>query len=98
MERSRLKVFENRVLRNIFWPKRDEVTGEWRKLHKRELNDLYYSPNLSDKIKNEMSWARSRYGGEEIFIQDFGGEPEGKRPLADLALDADNTKMDLQDV
>jgi hypothetical protein len=43
---SRLSVFENRVLRKIFGPKRDEVTGEWRKLHNEELNDLYCSSNM----------------------------------------------------
>jgi len=46
MERHRLRVFENRVLRKIFGPKRDEVTEEWRKLHNEELNDLYSSPNI----------------------------------------------------
>jgi hypothetical protein len=45
-EERRLRVFENRVLRGIFGPKRDEVTGEWRKLHNEELNDLYLSPNM----------------------------------------------------
>jgi hypothetical protein len=40
-EEHRMRVFENRVLRGIFWPKRDEVTGEWRRLHNEELNDLY---------------------------------------------------------
>jgi hypothetical protein len=45
-EDPRLSVFENRVLRKIFWAKKDEVTGEWRKLHNKELNDLCYSPNL----------------------------------------------------
>jgi hypothetical protein len=41
-----LRLYENRVLRSIFWPKRDEVTGEWRKLHNEELNELYSSPNI----------------------------------------------------
>jgi len=45
-QEHRLKVFENRVLRRIFGPKRDEVTGEWRKLHIEEFNDLYFSPNI----------------------------------------------------
>jgi len=57
-------VFDKRVLRKIFWPKRDEVTGEWRKLHYEELNDLYCSPNIQIK-KNEMDRASSTYGGEE---------------------------------
>jgi len=47
----RLRVFENRVLRRIFWPERDEVTREWRKLHNEELNDLYCSPNIVRVIK-----------------------------------------------
>jgi hypothetical protein len=45
-EKHRLRLFENRVLRRIFGPKRDEVTGEWRRLHNEELNDLYSSPNI----------------------------------------------------
>jgi hypothetical protein len=48
----RLRVFENRVLRRIFGPKRDEVTGMWRKLHNQELNDLYSSPNIVRVIKS----------------------------------------------
>ena len=52
-EERRLRVFENRVLRRIFGPKRDEVTWEWRKLHKEELNDLYCSPNIVRVIKSE---------------------------------------------
>jgi len=50
-------VFENRVLRRIFGPKRDEVTGEWRKLHDGELNDLYCSPNIIRVIKSRMKMA-----------------------------------------
>jgi hypothetical protein len=49
-EGRRLKVFENRVLRKIFGPKRDEVTGEWRKLHNEELNELYSAPNIMQGI------------------------------------------------
>ena len=51
-EKPRLKVFENKVLRRILRPKRDEVTGEWRKLHNEELNDLYCSPNIVRVIKS----------------------------------------------
>jgi hypothetical protein len=56
-EEIRLRVFENRVLRRIFVPKRDEVTREWRKLHNVELNDLYSSPNIVRVIKSKMRWA-----------------------------------------
>ena len=51
-EESRLKVFENRVLRRVFGPKRDEMTGEWRKLHNEELNDLYSLPNIVRVVKS----------------------------------------------
>jgi len=57
-EKYRLRVFENRVLRRIFGPKRDEVTREWRKLHNEELNDLYSSPNIVRVIKSrKIGWA-----------------------------------------
>jgi hypothetical protein len=75
-EERRLRVFENRVLRRIFGPKRDEITGEWRRLHNEELIDLYSSPNIVRVIKfeNEMGGACSAYGGEERCVQGFGGE------------------------
>jgi len=56
-EESRLRVFENRVLRGIFGPERDEVTGEWRKLHNEEPNDLYCSPNIvRESNREERDW------------------------------------------
>ena len=68
-EERRLSVFENRVLRKVFGPKRDEVTGEWRKLHNKELNDLYSLPNIVWVIKSRrMRWAGhvARMGGIEV--------------------------------
>ena len=58
-------MFENMVLRRIFGPRRDEVTGEWRRLHNEELNDLYSAPNIVQVIKsrmNEMGWSCGAYG------------------------------------
>jgi hypothetical protein len=66
-EERRLSVFENRVLRRVFGPKRDEMTGEWRKLYNEELNDLYSSPNIVPVVKlRRMRWARhvARMGEE----------------------------------
>jgi hypothetical protein len=58
-EEHRLRVFENRVLRRIFGPKRDEVTGEWRKLHNEELHNLYSSSVIIRQVKSRrMRWAR----------------------------------------
>jgi hypothetical protein len=62
-------VLENRLLRRIYGPKRDEVTGKWRRLHNEELNDLY----LDDKMK-ERGRTCSTYGGEERSILNFGGK------------------------
>jgi hypothetical protein len=71
----RLSVFENKVLRRIFGPKRDEVTGEWRRLHNKELYALHSSPNIIRVIKeNEMVRACSTYGGQERCIQGFSAE------------------------
>jgi len=75
-EERRLRVSENTVLRGIFGPKRDEATGEWRKLHNEELNDLYCSPNIVRVIKSRrMRWAErvARMGREETYTV-FGGE------------------------
>jgi hypothetical protein len=83
-EERRLRVFENRVLRSIFGPKRDEVTGEWRKLHTGELNDLYCSPNIIWVIK----WKRMRWVGHVARMGQKRGvcmvlveKLEGKKPL-----------------
>jgi len=72
-EEYKLREFQNRMLRRIFGPKRDEVTREWKKLHNEELNDLLTQYCLGDKIeKNEMGGAGSAYGGGESLIQGFG--------------------------
>jgi hypothetical protein len=75
----RVNVFENRVLRKIFRPKRDEVTREWRRLHNEELYDLYSSPNIiRDQIrKNETCRACSTHTAEKRWMQDFGVEVWG---------------------
>jgi hypothetical protein len=77
-------VFENRVLRRVFGPKRDEVTGEWRKLHNEELNDLYSLPNSVRVVKSRrMRWAghMARMEEERGVHRVLVGKPEGKRPL-----------------
>jgi hypothetical protein len=56
--KRKLKVFENRVLRRIFGPKRNEITGEWRTLHNEELNDLYSSPNIFRVVKPRINYGR----------------------------------------
>ena len=79
-----LRVFENRVLRKIFGPKRDEVTGEWRKLHNEELNDLYSLPNIVRVVESRrMRWAGhvARMGEKRGVYRVLVGKPEGKRPL-----------------
>jgi hypothetical protein len=79
-----LRVYENRVLRRIFGPKRDEVTGEWRKLHSYELRNLYSSPNIIRHIKSRrVRWAGrvTRMGEERKVYKVVAGKLEGKRPL-----------------
>jgi len=79
-------VFENRVLRRVFVPKRDEVTGEWRKLHNEELNNLYSLPNIVRVVKSRrMRWAGhvARMGEDRGVHKVLVGKPEGKRPLGE---------------
>jgi len=72
---NRLRVFENRMLRRIFGPRRDEVTGERRKIHKEELNDLYCPPNIVRVIKSRrMRWVGHVAHMGESCLQDFSGE------------------------
>jgi hypothetical protein len=83
-EEHRLRVFENRVLRRIFGPKRDELTGEWRKLHNEELHDLYSSPSIIRMMKSKrMRWAGhvARMGEKTNADRLLVGKPDGKRPL-----------------
>jgi len=97
-----IPVFENRVLRKVYGPKRDEVTGEWRKLHKEELSDLYSLPNIVWVVKSRgIRWA----GHVARMVEGRGvhgvlvGKPEGKRPLGRPRRRwEDNIKMDLQEV
>jgi hypothetical protein len=77
-------VFGNRVLRRIFRPKKDEVTGEWRKLHSEELHILYSSPDIIWQIKSRiMRWVGhvARMGEEREVYRGLVGKPKGKRPL-----------------
>jgi hypothetical protein len=95
-------VFENRVLRRMFGPKRDEVTGEWRRLHNEELNDLYSSPNIIRVIKSRrMRWMGhvARMGEGRGAYRVLLGRPERRRPLGRPRRRwEDNIKMDLQEV
>ena len=83
-EERRLRVFENRVLRRVFGPKRDEVTREQSKLHNEELSDLYSLPNIMRVVKSRrLRWAGhvARMGERRGVHRVLVGRPEGKRPL-----------------
>jgi hypothetical protein len=95
-------VFENRVLRRIFGPKRDEVTGEWRKLHNEELYELYSSSSIIKIIKSRrMRWAGhvARMEEKRNACRLSVGKPEGNRPLGRPRRRwVDNIRMDLGEV
>jgi hypothetical protein len=101
-EEHRLRVFENRVLRRIFGPKRDEVTGECRKLLNEELRDLYSSPNIIRIMKpRRMRWAGhvARIWENKNACRLLVGKPEGKRLLRRPRRRwVDNIRMDLGEV
>jgi len=101
-EERKLRVFENRVLGRIFGLRRDEVTGEWRRLHNKELNDLYSSPNILRVIKSRrMRCGRhvARMGEERGVYRVLVGKPEGKRALGRPRRRwVDNIRMYLQKV
>ena len=84
-EERRLRVFENKVLRRIFGPKRGEVTREWRKLHNEELNDLYPSPNIIWVIKSRIRWAGhvTRMGRGEEYTGFWWGNVKERDQLGD---------------
>jgi hypothetical protein len=97
-EERRLRVFVNRMLRRVFGPKRDEVTGECRKLHNEELSDLYSLPNIARVVKSRrMRWAGhvARMGEGRDVHRVLVGKPEGRGPRRRWE---DNIKMDLQEV
>jgi hypothetical protein len=94
-------VFENRVLRRVFGPKRDEVTGEWRKLHNEEVNDLYSLPIIVRVVKlRRMRWAGhvASMGEDRFMHRVLVGKPERKKPLGRPRRRwEDNIKMDVQE-
>ena len=101
-EERRLRVIENRVLRRVFGPKRDEVTGEWRKLHNEELSDLYSLPIIVRMVKSRrMRWSGhvAHMGEGRVVHRVLVGKPEGKKPLGRLRRRwEDNIKTDLEEV
>jgi hypothetical protein len=102
MEEHRLRVFKNKVLRRIFGPKRDEVTGGWRKLHNEELRGLYSSPSIIRVIKaRRMRWAGhvARMGDVRGAYNILVGRRDGRRPLGrPRSRWGDNIKIDLREI
>jgi hypothetical protein len=101
-EERRLRVFENRMLRRVFGPKRDEVTGEWRTLHNGELSDQYSLPNIVRMVKlKRMRWAGHvvHMGEGRGMHRALAGKPEEKKPLGRPRHRwEDNIEMDVQEV
>jgi hypothetical protein len=95
-------VFENRVLRRVFRPKRDEVTGGWRKLHNEELHNLHSSPNITRMIKpRRMRWVGhvAQKGDKRTAYRVLVGKPERKKPLGRPRHRwVDNGKMALREI
>ena len=92
-EERRLSVYESRVLRRIFGPKRDEVTGEWKKLQNEKLTDQYCSPDIVWVIKwRRMRWAGhvTRTGERRSVYRVLVGKTEGRRPLGRPSLRQEN--------
>jgi hypothetical protein len=90
------------VLRKVFGPKREEVTGEWRRLHNEELNDLYSLPNIARVVKSRRMRRAghvARMGEDKVVHRVLVGKPEGKRPLwRQRRTWEDNIKMNFQEV
>jgi hypothetical protein len=101
-EEHKLRVFENKVLRRIFGPKKDGVTGGWRKLHNEELHNFYSSPSIIKIIKlRRMRWAGhvARMGEKRNVYMLLVGKREGKRPLGRPSCRwIDNISMDLLEI